>query len=58
MTNRFTVNSPESHLARSHVTRNLSQVARNFSYVARKKKVKSLEETILKTSEFQTINRQ
>ena len=49
---RFTVKSPESHLARSHVARdlshvdrnlshfarNLSHVARNFSYVTRKKK--------------------
>ena len=42
---RFIVKSPESHLARSHVARNLSHVARNFSYVARKKKVKSPEET-------------
>ena len=32
------VKSLESHLARSHVARNLSHVARNFSYVARKKK--------------------
>ena len=32
------------------------QVARNFSYVARKKKLP--EETILKRSEFQTVNRQ
>ena len=30
---RFTVKSPESHVARSHVARNLSHVARNFSYV-------------------------
>ena len=42
---RFTVKSPDSHLARSHVARNLSHVARNFSNVARKKKVKSPEET-------------
>ena len=43
--NGFTVKSAESHLARSHVARNLSHVARNFSNVARKKKVKSPEET-------------
>ena len=41
--NGFTVKSPESHLARSHVARNLSHVARNFSYVARKKS--QVEET-------------
>ena len=40
---RFIVKSPESHLARSHVARNLSHIARNFSYVARKK-VESPEE--------------
>ena len=51
--NRFTVKSPESHLAR-----NLSHVARNFRDVAQKKKVKSLEETNTKRSEFQTVNRQ
>ena len=41
--NGFTVKSAESHLARSHVARNLSHVARNFSYVARKKS--QVEET-------------
>ena len=45
LTDRYTVKSPESHLARSHVARNRSHLARNFSYVARKKKVKSPEET-------------
>ena len=35
---RFTVKTPESHLARSHVARNLSHVARNFSNVTRKNK--------------------
>ena len=53
----FTVKSPESHLARSHVARNLSHVARNFSYVARKKK-SSPKKQILKRLEFQTVNRQ
>ena len=55
---RFTVKSPDSHLARSHVARNLSHVARNFSNVARKKKSSRLKKQILKRSEFQTVNRQ
>ena len=49
---RFTVKSPESHVARSHVARNLSHAARNFSYVARKKN------EVARISEFQTVNRQ
>ncbi|RMX59791.1 hypothetical protein pdam_00007305 [Pocillopora damicornis] len=36
---RFTVKSPESHFARSHVARNLSHVTRNFSYVAPRNKL-------------------
>ena len=56
--NGFTVKSPESHLARSHVARNLSHVARNFSNVARKKKSSRPKKQILKRSEFQTVNRQ
>ena len=55
---RFTVKSPDSHLARSHVARNLSHVARNFSNVARKKKSSRPKKQILKRSEFQTVNRQ
>ena len=55
---RFTVKSPDSHLARSHVARNLSHDARNFSNVARKKKSSRLKKQILKRSEFQTVNRQ
>ena len=55
---RFTVKSPDSHLARSHVARNLSHVARNFSNVARKKKSSRLKKQTLKRSEFQTVNRQ
>ena len=55
---RFTVKSPDCHLARSHVARNLSHVARNFSNVARKKKSSRLKKQILKRSEFQTVNRQ
>ena len=58
LTDRYTVKSPESHLARSHVARNLSHVARNFSYVARKKKSSRPKKQILQRSEFQTVNRQ
>ena len=52
------VKSPESHLARSHVARNLSHVARNFSYVARKKRSSRPKKQILKRSECHTVNRQ
>ena len=44
---RFTVKSPESHVVRSHVARNLSHVALNFSNVARKKKSSRPKKQIL-----------
>ena len=55
--NGFTVKSPESHLARSHVARNLSHVARNFWLCRPKKKSSRPKKQIQKRSEFQTVKR-
>ena len=48
--NRFTVKSPESHLAR-----NLSHVARNFRDVAQKKKSSRSKKQILKDQNLRLL---
>ena len=55
---RFTVKSPESHPARSHVARNLSHLPEILAVSPEKKKSSRPKKQILKRLEFQTVNRQ